>query len=189
MYPHKNKLILKKIEKEDLFWMKELKDESWFGTHQVSILNMDDQYRWFESIQNNNKVLILKVLLKSEIIGLFKIYAIDNINRICDVGWDLVKKHRGKGYGKRLVEAGTDFCFEILNMNRLNAEILSNNIVSQKCAEFNNYVKEGCKRKAIYRCGVFLDSYLYGIIRDDWKKKLERYGSSCNIVFKQKQIP
>lgn len=185
MYPHKNSLILKKIEREDLIWMKELKDESWFGTHRVSVLNMEDQCKWFDRIQCDDSTLVLKVLRGAEIIGLFKIFSIDSVSRMCDVGWDLVRDHRGKQNGKSLVEVGTDFCFEMLNMNRLNAEILSNNVASQKCAEFNCYVREGCKRKAVYRCGCFLDSYLYGIIRDDWEKKLEGNEGVCNRVFKK----
>jgi RimJ/RimL family protein N-acetyltransferase len=184
MYHHINGLVLKKIEKADLFWMKELKDESWFGTHQVSILNIDDQLSWFENIQKTNKILILKVLVQKQNIGLFKLNNVDYINRSCDVGWDVRHQYRGKRYGKRIVEAGVGFCFEILNMNRLNAEILTTNSASKKCAESNGFIKEGCKKKAVLRCNRAIDSNVYGIIFEDWRKKLSRYKDKvCNVTF------
>jgi RimJ/RimL family protein N-acetyltransferase len=180
MYRHKNGLTLSKIDTEDLEALKSLKDESWFGTHTVSIINHTDQKRWFD----NTKILVLKATMlgKSDMMGIFKIDNLNTVNRICDVGWDVMVSFRGRGLGKYLVEAGVDFCFEILNVNRLNAEILENNIASQKCALAASFVQEGNKRKSVYKCGEYLDSYMYGILGNEWlASKKERYGDSvCN---------
>lgn len=167
LYRHKNGLCLTKIEESDLDRLKRLKDESWFGTHKIAVINMSDQRKWF----TNTSITVLKAYEDSpnEFIGIFKVDNIDSVNRTCDVGWDIFETMRGKGFGKKLVQAGVDFCFEILNIHRIDAEILANNIASQKCAEAAGFVKEGSRRSAVYKCGNYIDSYIYGILKRDWK--------------------
>ena len=63
MYNHKNGIVLRKLEKEDLFLLKELKNESWFGTHNITFVNEQDQEKWFNSL-DSNKNLILIISLK-----------------------------------------------------------------------------------------------------------------------------
>lgn len=181
MYKHKNNIELIKIDADDLHWMRELKDDSWYGTHRITILNIDDQKQWYESIRKDSTILIMKAVLDSKYtIGLFKLFHIDYTNRSCEVGWDIVAEYRGKGYGKKIVESGTDFCFEVMNMNRLTAEILNNNVASQKCALSNSYIQEGCKRQAVIKCNQILDSFIYGIIFTDWNLKLTKFNGTCN---------
>lgn len=174
LYEHNNGLEFTKLEEEDLEWLKELKNESWFGTHRVAIVNMNDQKKWFHS--TSSLVLVASAMGKGsvrqaaelEAVGIFKIDNIDSVNRSCDVGWDVFSEFRGQGLGYRIVEAGVDFCFEILNLNRLDAEILENNKASQKCAEKAGFVLEGARRQAVYRCNQYIDSRIYGVLRDNW---------------------
>ncbi len=166
----KNGIILRKLEASDLILVKSLKDESWFGTHRVTIQNKYDIQNWFDSLSADvhapvNLMLIgvqeNKYGLKS--VGLFKITNIDWISRKADVAWDVFKDCRGKGLGKLLVVAGVSFCRNIFNLRRLDAEILKTNIASQKCAMCAGFKEEGCKKKAIYRNGEYLDSLIYGL--------------------------
>lgn len=188
-YQHKNGLILTKIEESDLHLLKALKDESHYGTHGYAIINRFDEKKWFEK----TSTLVLKAMVdevgsisgsfydpktgrvvlstaeeQDKIIGIFKIDHVDTVNRTCDVGWDVFSWVRGKGYGKKLVQTGVDFCFEILNLNRLDAEILENNVASQKCAETAGFIKEGNRRKSVYKCIEYIDSWIYGILRSEW---------------------
>jgi len=80
------------------------------------------------------------------------------------VGWDIFKVCRGKGLGKKLVRAGVDFSFEMLNLHRLRADILETNLVSQKCAESAGFIKEGTEKSAVWKRKEWVDSYIYGII-------------------------
>lgn len=167
MFTHK-KLTLRKLEKEDLRLLFELKQESWFGTHHVTIINNTDQERWFEGLDRHPHHPSSLFLIADEkkdfpcSIGLFKITNIDWVNRQTDVAWDVFELYRGKGYGKNLVEAGTRFAFDILNLRRLNAEILETNIASQKCAFAAGYDLEGRKRMAIFKNGKYVDSLMFG---------------------------
>lgn len=164
-------LSLRKIERRDLPLLQSLKNESWFATHTLAIVNDEDQERWFNSLDTNTgnpKNLILIAEYDQYRIGVFKIRHIEWINRTADVAWDIFEHFRGKGHGKALVKAGVEFCFSMLNLRRLDAEILKTNKASQKCAELAGFEYEGCKRKAVHcrkAVNCYVDSLIYGCLR------------------------
>jgi RimJ/RimL family protein N-acetyltransferase len=188
MYKHKNGITLKKVSKEDLQILMDLKNESWFGTHNIVFVNIEDQLKWFDSINDKSIFLIAIDENTQEKVGIYKIQNIDWINRRYDSAHDVFLQHRGKGYGKKVLEAGVDFGFEVLNMNRLDTEVLENNMASMKSAIFVGYVKEGVRRKAIHKCGQYLDSIILGITRDDWNglHRVQNYGGICNTSYTPK---
>jgi len=167
--------------------MKNLKDESWFGTHKITIKNSQQQEKWFYGIDNINNYF-LKAEINGLSIGIYKALNIDWISRSVDSGFDVFSEFRGKGYGHLLLEAGIDFCFEILNANRLSAEVLSNNLASQKCHLKCGFLHEGTKRQSVFKCSNYLDSMIFGILRDSWinSERLKNYNYICNISYKPK---
>jgi RimJ/RimL family protein N-acetyltransferase len=188
MYIHKNGIRLVKISKEDLPLLRDLKNESWFGTHNILFVNLTDQEKWFETL-NPQKTLILKAINNNgEIIGLYKIQNIDWINKKYDSAHDVFEQHRGKGYSKPILEAGVDFGFEVLNMNRIDTEVLENNIASLKSAIWVGYIKEGLKRKCIHKCGEYLNSIVLGILKEEWLEleRVKNYNGACNASYQPK---
>lgn len=189
MYKHKNGISLVKIEESDLLKLKNLKDESWFGTHSIIIINMTDQERWFKSLDSRNEIILKAFLTDTrEEIGLYKISNIDWMNRKYNSAHDIFEDQRSKGFSKRVLEAGVDFGFEVLNMNRIETEVLENNLASLKSAIWVGYLQEGIKRKCIHKCGEYLDSISLGILREEWKslERVKEYGGVCNISYKPK---
>lgn len=165
-------LVLRKLQRKDLELLQNLKSESWFATHTVAFVNDEDQNRWFDSLDQNvgnPRNLMLIAVHRNDPVGIYKISSIEWVNRTADVAWDIFKTHRGCGLGKKIVAAGAQFCFQMLNLRRLDAEILETNLPSQKCAEAAGFVKEGCKRKAVHSREAgdrFVDSFVYGCLRD-----------------------
>ena len=188
MYKHKNGITLRKLEFDDLDLLKKLKDESWFGTHTITIINMKDQVEWFNRISNSNTDLFLMAINEMVPIGLYKIRNIDWINRNYDSGHDVFEDSRNKGFGYKVVEAGVDFGFEILNMYRIDTEVLVNNIASIKTVVFAGFVLEGVRREAVYKCGQYIDSNFYSILKPDWLKldRVIKYNGCCNLSYKPK---
>lgn len=172
MYKHKNGIMLKKLERGQLDMLKMLKDESWFGTHSVAIVNMDDQYKWFDSLDNRKNIVMIAydTLQENKIVGLYKISNIDWMNRKYDSAHDVFSWERGKGYGYTVLEAGVAFGFEVLNMNRLDSEILETNAASMKNAKKAGFKIEGLKRNCIYKPGGYVNSVVIGLLREDWEK-------------------
>jgi RimJ/RimL family protein N-acetyltransferase len=188
MYIHKNSIKLVKIEKKDLSILQDLKNESWFGTHNITFVNELDQERWFNSIDNNKTIILKAINNKEEFVGLYKITNIDWINRKYDSAHDVLKNFRGLGYSKIVLEAGIDFGFEVLNMNRIETEVLENNQASLKSAIWVGFIQEGIKRNSIHKCGQYLDSIFLGILRNEWSllTRIEKYEGICNLSYTPK---
>ena len=70
-------------------------------------------------------------------------------------------------------------------MNRIDGEILENNLASIKSAEYAGFKHEGIRRKAIHKCGEYLNSIHIGIIKEDWINlaRIKEYGGICNISY------
>lgn len=188
MYEHKNGMTLRKIEMEDLELLKELKDESWFGTHKISIVNMSDQLNWFDKITADRDNIMLMAMEGKKPIGLYKIANIDWINHHYNSAHDVFKEHRGYGYGYKVLEAGVDFGFEVLNMHRIDTEVLVNNVASHKTALFAGFVLEGTRREAVHKCGEWIDSNFYGVLYEDWinSDRVKNYKGCCNFSYQPK---
>jgi len=184
MYNHKNGIILRKIEEYDLNFLLDLKKESWWGTHSTLIINELDQKKWFDSIPNNHLFMMAENLEKEKLgVGIYT--DIDWISRSLKISGSIEKKYRSK-YAEISFCAGLDFAFEILNMNRVEAEVLDYHIMAQKIEiQLLGFKVEGCKRKSVYKSGKYYDSYILGILREEWENcdRIKKYEHSCNTNF------
>ena len=203
-YTHKNKIALRKIDTLDLPALRDLKDESWFGTVNFAVLNMDDQRGWFDKIKKDKSSLYLithdtantvlqdaspSVKLQGPApVGLYGFTDINPYNRTCSFTHSVFKDYRGKGYGKKTLQAGIDFTFEVYNMRRIDTWILENNVAELKTAQSVGFQIEGTARKAVYKCGQYLDCHYLGLLREDWEKseRVLGYNGVCNISYQPK---
>jgi RimJ/RimL family protein N-acetyltransferase len=167
MYTHENGITLLKLSAEHLPILTQLKNESWFGTHNVVFVTPEDQMRWYESI-NAHTTRIFIVYLRDMAIGTYKLFNIDWVNRKYDMSYDIIRQYRGNGYSKLLIQAGLDFSFNILNMNRIDAEVIETNHISKQVLLKAGFKQEGVKRECIYRDGKYIDSYVLGMTCADW---------------------
>lgn len=165
------KVKLSKAGAEDLRALLQLKKESWYGTHHVSILNFEDQQRWFDNLDHHPHAPKSLVLIAEDELGVkFGVVKLqlDWVNRVADLGWDIFEEYRGKGCCAPLSRAGCAFCFDLLNMNRISAEILETNYASLHCAAKVGFVEEGRKRQAVWRFDRYIDSIVVGVLKKDW---------------------
>ena len=186
MYNHKDGVVLRKLERSDLPDLLSLKKESWWGTHTTQISNLDDQNKWFDNIPKNQLFLIGETLdSKTEKIGIAVFTNIDWINRSLNISGSLFKKYRGR-YAYAGFCAGLDFAFEILNMNRVDAEVIEYHATA-RILEIDKlgFIVEGKKRQAVFKCGRYYDSLSLGMLKNDWCncERVKKYGSSCNLNF------
>lgn len=186
MYNHKNGITLRKVEKSDLGRLLRLKQESWWGTHTTPALNMQDQERWFSNMPSNMLCLVgdLDVGdLYDAHVGVAIISDIDPVNRFARLSGSIYESQRKDNLVKDISAAVIDYCFEMLNLNRIDAEVLESNYAAQKYwTQHLLFVVEGKRRQAVYKCGQYYDSLVLGMLREDWLKhpRVVAYNGSCN---------
>lgn len=86
------------------------------------------------------------------------------------IGYMLLKKERGKGYGSEAVQMMVDYLFLHKNIVRVQAETHPDNKASQRVLEKAGFRLEGRIRKSFFSRGVYRDTAMYSILRDEWKE-------------------
>jgi len=186
IYQHKEGVNFKKASLSDLSLLTDMKNESWWGTHKSLIVNEDDQRKWFENLTDTSLFMI--GYHENEVFGVATYTNIDYVTRSLDISGIALKSARTKSPYVSFAgfKAGVDFAFEILNMNRLNAEVLETNLAALKIdTSILGFQCEGRKRQAAYKCGQYYDSIMLGLLREDWGKqsRIVSYKGSCNLNF------
>ena len=86
------------------------------------------------------------------------------------IGYMLVPEERGKGYGSEAVQIIVDYLFLHKDIVRVQAETHPDNLGSQKVLQKAGFKKEGVLRKSFFSRGVYRDTALYSILREDWRE-------------------
>jgi len=107
-----------------------------------------------------DKGLYLIVQLDGEDIGYVKVDWVYGKGKIAWLRFAL-GEHRGEGYGVEMIQKISNHLFE-RECVRIEAEVYSKNVPSQKVLEKNGFVKEGTKRKAYFDGDKYADVYVYG---------------------------
>lgn len=75
-----------------------------------------------------------------------------------------------QGLMSEAVEAVIDYGFKQMNLNRIEALVADYNTASLKLLEKNGFVKEGVMRNHYYVNGVFEDSVVFSLLREEYWK-------------------
>jgi RimJ/RimL family protein N-acetyltransferase len=211
MYEHKDGIILRKVERYDLEDLQKLKRESWWGTSKTLFNNIEDQNKWYDSIPSDQLFLIghwitydgggkpilrtadtdiskwLKTDCITQSVGIAVFTDIDYVSRTLKISGSVYKAHRKPEIVKPAFAAGLDFAFEMLNMHRVEGEVLDYHHAAQQLEiDYLGFKVEGRKRNAVYKCGRYYDALVIGMLREEWEQhpRVRAYGGSCNKQFK-----
>ena len=86
------------------------------------------------------------------------------------IGYMLLPNERGKGYGSEAVQLMVDYLFLTKDIVRIQAETHPDNIASQRVLERAGFTKEGHMRKSFFSRGVYRDTAMWSILREEWKE-------------------
>jgi RimJ/RimL family protein N-acetyltransferase len=90
--------------------------------------------------------------------------------KLTSLGYSLVPSERGKGYGSEAIQIVVDYLFLSKNIIRIQAETDPRNIASQKALGKAGFKKEGIIRKSFFSRGIWRDTALFSILREEWKE-------------------
>lgn len=117
--------------------------------------------------------LRLAIALKdsNRLIGTISLYRIQAGNRRADIGYALARAHWRRGYLSEAMPAFLTYGFEVLNLNRVEADIDPRNAASGQLLEKMAFLREGTMRERWIVNGEVCDTAFYGLIRSDWNKR------------------
>jgi len=85
------------------------------------------------------------------------------------IGYMLLPAARGKGYGSEAVQMMVDYLFLNHDIVRIQAETHPDNVGSQRVLQKAGFTKEGLIRKSFFSRGVYRDTAMWSILREEWK--------------------
>ncbi|MCK4252509.1 GNAT family N-acetyltransferase [candidate division WOR-3 bacterium] len=165
-------IILQQIEKEDLEFVKEIRNHysTWKYLTTIGMFSSEKQNKWFSTITESLDVNYYIILSKEwKKIGYVRFDEIDWINRSVRVGADIHMQYRNKGYGKKVYKLILEFCFNYLNFNRAWLLVMENNEVALKLYKKIGFRTEGVMRNAIYRDGKYYGYIMMSILKEEYK--------------------
>lgn len=91
-------------------------------------------------------------------------------NKVTEIGYWVTAQHRGKSIGTNAVKVLTNFGFETMGWNRIEAMIDNDNEASKKVVSRAGYEHEGLLRQRVIRVdGNVIDMDLYAVLQNNWQ--------------------
>lgn len=84
-----------------------------------------------------------------------------------EMGYWLAEPYWGKGIVTSALKLMTNYAFSNFELNRIFAGVFEGNTASMNVLEKAGYSLEAKHRKAVFKEGVFLDFYIYSILKDE----------------------
>ncbi|MBI5669977.1 MAG: GNAT family N-acetyltransferase [Chloroflexi bacterium] len=102
------------------------------------------------------------------VIGTCGFHFWDAENRHTDIGYDLLPEYWGKGYMTEIVRVLVGWCFQNLNLHRIQADCTAGNIGSERVLEKVGFTLEGIWRERDWEHGRFVDIKQFGLLRREF---------------------
>lgn len=150
------------------------------NSHHLFPFTLENAVSYIEAAKSSRYQLVLAIIRKkSEVhIGNVTLDKINYINRTAELAIVIGDKSCwGKGYAKEAAKLICDHGFMSLNLNRIACGTFENNMGMCKLAEYIGMRKEGRRRQASYKQGIYLDVIEYGVLRNEYLSRFKMGGS------------
>jgi RimJ/RimL family protein N-acetyltransferase len=113
--------------------------------------------------------LTLAITLKADggLVGAIGLHNIDRTHRLAEMGYWVGKPYWNQGYCTEAARAVIHYGFEALELNRIQARHLTRNPASGRVMQKAGMQFEGILRQSTYRWGIFEDTAMYAILREE----------------------
>ncbi|MEO8610480.1 MAG: GNAT family N-acetyltransferase [Chloroflexota bacterium] len=106
------------------------------------------------------------------LIGMCGMYDWERSDRRVDIGYQIIKLHWGKGYASEAARAMIGWCFENLDLHRIQADCTDGNIASEKVMLKCGFKVEGLWRESCWEHGRFVDIKQMGLLRREFDAQM-----------------
>lgn len=138
------------------------------------IITEIQQLQWFEKISSskNNTVYCIFNKTPDKVIGVWKLQDLDDTNRCTEMGMDIFKKYRSKGFGMKSFKMIFQYLFESINVHTVYAKVGAYNETSLIAAQKAGYKISGKIPESLFRKGKYWDNILLSITFDEYRKSV-----------------
>lgn len=126
----------------------------------------------FEEITSLKRKALSIINEKGVLIGYTTYYEYEDSVNVYAIGITIASRFWGRGYGKDTIEVLLDYLFMYKAAERVELEVVNYNNRAIKCYERCGFIKEGIKRKKYFSQGVYNDTIIMGILKEDYNKFL-----------------
>lgn len=130
------------------------------------------QIEYFKKILKSENDVIFAIIEKKsqKHIGSVGLHNIDWIHRSAELGIVIGRKDTwGKGYGKLAWNMIASYGFNVLNLNRIAAIIVKDNIASIKSAKASGFRIEGELREFLFKNGSYRSAIILAALKKEFK--------------------
>lgn len=174
------KIYLRGLSKNDLDggylgWLNDA-DVCQYNSHHIFPYYRENGEEYIRKTLRSRSNLVLAINLKENDlhIGNVSLQKIDYINRSAEFAILIGEKNCWrKGYSKEAAMLILTHGFKELNLQRIYCGTSVDNIGMQRLAASLGMSKEGRRRNAIFKHGVYKDILEFGILRDEFDKRLK----------------
>lgn len=138
----------------------------WMYTDHV--IGVNEHLDWIKrNKQDATQIIFVVIDDEHNPLGVVSVNAIDLLHKKADWAFYLTKDARG-GLGSALEYSFVNFVFDVLDMDKLNCEVIEGNGAVLKLHKNFLFQDEGFRRSNILKNGVRIGVHLLGLTRKDW---------------------
>jgi RimJ/RimL family protein N-acetyltransferase len=113
--------------------------------------------------------LTIALVATDELVGRIRMTITSRRHGLADLGYVLRRSCWGHGYATEAVRLLVGFGFEVLGLHRLEATCDPENVGSWRVLEKVGFQREGRLRRNLLSHGNWRDSFVYGLLADEWR--------------------
>lgn len=136
-------------------------------------VSLDRERKWIEDLIFSDYKDRFYVAIcedhNNNIIGYTSVSNIDHYNKSCF--WSGIKIHpdyHGKGYAFQTTMLILKYVFEEMNMERVTAECIEENVIAKKLMEKAGFIIEGLFRNSLYKSGKYHNQFKFSILKNEF---------------------
>lgn len=105
-----------------------------------------------------------------EVIGTCTLWKLDHENRRAEIGFAVARDRWGQGLASEALSVLFAFCFDVLGLHRLEADVDPRNLPSLRVLEKQGFVREGYLRERWQHPQEVQDAVVLGLLGREWKR-------------------
>lgn len=167
-YPGSGIALSPTIPAEAMLWRNDYEVRRW--CRQYTLIDQGSHEKWLASIVGNPEIKMFSICAAPTNlpVGVCGLTSIDRVNQSAEFSLYIKSDDQKKGYGSHALASLLRHGFEDFNLNRIWGETFDGN-PAMKMFETLGMKREGTFRKSYFREGRFIDSHIYGLLREDFK--------------------